>query len=497
MKHHHIEYGLWTLAVLLVLGICAWGVSVIAGDGLTLSIDTTPDKASVWVDGHYLGTTPVTADDIPPGDHLLRVRRHGHAGLIRRIHVLPENATFTFALQKLPGGSLELRTTPPGAQVFVDGEPRGNTPLVVADLRPSTYALRLRLINYLDWTGEFTIEPGQTVKRSLALKSRTEAAYLAAIAENPKNLEARTDLAHYYILRDEWKKSEDAFTEALVTLARHPSETSHYANRLYQEVEKVFRSMFKYSDLTRGRKVIVNSFVRASRVVPDYETYYRVALHYAIDSNDTARLQDVAEAGLLNLPANRQWLIAGMHRYISVKRTGDGEITFLEQKVKKNPNDFVCRLKLSACLGQRGRHSEALKQVEAMAPLAKSAPVKAQLLADAARLRERLRDYAGAGNDYVRAAEAEPEAKDKAPFLRKAARAFGRAGRSKEELRAWGQAVAHQANVEVACEWRLEWAKLCIRMKQKPKAQTILREVLKLSKNQTTRSRAAELLKQT
>jgi len=497
MKRHHIEYGLWTLAVLLILGLFAWGALVVTANGLPISVETTPPQASVWIDGHYLGTTPLTLEDVPPGEHVLRVTRHGHAPMVRRVRASAETPRLHFDLRKLPGGSLDVRSDPPGAEVFIDGESRGRTPVVVRELRPNTYALRLTLVNYLNWTGSFSIAPGQTVQRSVPLRSRTEAGYLGAILENPKNIEARTDLTHYYILRDEWTKAEDALTEALVVLAKHPGDTSHYATRLYQEVEKIFRMMFKYSDSDRGRTAVLNSFVRATRIVPKYELFYRIALHYAIDSNATARVRDVAEAGILKLPSSRYWLTSGLPRRISARRTADEEVTFLERRIAKRPGDFVCRLQLSARLRQRGRTAEALKQYDAMVPLAKSVRVKAQLLADMGKLWERRRDHAKAADAYLRAAKVETEKSLKASLHRTAARALGKAGRSTEELAAWEQAVTNQTDVEVACEWRLEWAKLCIRSKQKTRARTILNQVLGQSKNETTRSRAATLLNKT
>ena len=499
MKLRHLEYGLWTLVVTALLGVLAWGALVVIpgtrGRSGTLAVETVPSRASAWIDAEYVGTTPVAVEDVPAGEHVLRLSRYGHVPVVRRVRVeATGNAPLRLRLEKLPGGSLEVRSSPPGAEILIDGESRGRTPLAVPGLAPGTCELRLRLVNYLDWTETLTVEPGEALRRDVALRSRTEAGYLAAIIENPRNLEARTDLAHYYILRDEWKKAEDAFTEALVTMATHPSETSHYASRLYQEVEKVYRMMFTYSDLERGRVLIVTSFVRAARIVPEYEVFYRVALHYAIGMNATDRVRETAEAGLLNLPESRQWLTMGLPSYVEATHSGDAEIKFLEERIAANPKDFVCRLQLAVGLRHRGRIDDALKHYEALVGLTRMPRVQAQLLADAGKLWESRRDYVKAAEAYRKAADVETEPKPKAVFGHAAARNFAQAGRPADELAAWERAVASQPDVEVACEWRIEWAKLCIREKQEPRARVLLTEVLKLSKNATTRSRAEELL---
>lgn len=41
------------------------------------------------------------------------------------------------------GGSAEIRTSPPGASVFVDGEFRGVSPVMIDHLTPETHALRV------------------------------------------------------------------------------------------------------------------------------------------------------------------------------------------------------------------------------------------------------------------------------------------------------------------------------------------------------------------
>jgi hypothetical protein len=48
------------------------------------------------------------------------------------------------AVKRRPTGGLDVKSTPPGAQVFVDGKSRGVTPLTLADLPAGRHAIELR-----------------------------------------------------------------------------------------------------------------------------------------------------------------------------------------------------------------------------------------------------------------------------------------------------------------------------------------------------------------
>ena len=496
MTLRHFEYGLWTLAVVTLLGIFCWGAVAITAKGASCTLVTTPRRASAWIDGQYVGTTPLTAETLSPGRHVLRIRKFEHVTLVREIELSTGVNERHFDLEKLPSGSLRIESTPSGAGVFVDGEFRGETPLTIGSLGIGARRVRLSRINYLDWSGIVGIEKDAVAHQKIVLKSRTEAGYLADIKADPKNTKAVTDLAHYYILQSRWKEAEDAFTDAFVATAKHP-QAAGYSDRVYQEVEKVFRSMFKYSDQKRGREVLVNAFVRAIEVCPDYKLHYRIAVHFAVLMNRTAPVQKVVEAGILRFDGSTSWITMSLPRRITAPRSLSQLASTLEARIRGNPKDFVCRFQLAAIRRQRGRIDDVIRHYGELATLAKSARVKSNLLGRIGRLWEKKRNYAKAAEAYRKAVAAEPEKKDRASWQQKLALVLARLKRNAEALTAWERAVANQENKEVACEWRIEWAKLCLRQNLRPRARAILNDVLKLSKSDGTRSRARELLKKT
>jgi hypothetical protein len=83
-------------------------------------------------------------------------------------------------------GSLAVISNPPGAEIFIDGDFKGVSPVTITGLSPGTHRILLTLKEYSNATTNLTILPGQTQKHSAELKkiSRPSAIdlFLAAAA---------------------------------------------------------------------------------------------------------------------------------------------------------------------------------------------------------------------------------------------------------------------------------------------------------------------------
>jgi len=58
-------------------------------------------------------------------------------------------------------GSVTITSSPPGADVVLDGEFRGLAPVRVASLSPGTHTISLTLPCFREHTEQFTVEPGE------------------------------------------------------------------------------------------------------------------------------------------------------------------------------------------------------------------------------------------------------------------------------------------------------------------------------------------------
>jgi hypothetical protein len=108
-----------------------------------LTVSSNPAGAQVYVDNTERGTTPLTVT-LAAGSHLVELRGSGEP---RTMPVTIAAGAQTSQYIELPSaaavGSLQVRTEPAGAQVSVDGVPRGKSPVLVENLTPGEHAVAL------------------------------------------------------------------------------------------------------------------------------------------------------------------------------------------------------------------------------------------------------------------------------------------------------------------------------------------------------------------
>jgi hypothetical protein len=105
----------------------------------SLRIESVPPDATVTIDGTPRGQTPLTLS-LPPGyyklDVSLRERRESSTVKVEDGVEFVHRMTLT---PIGPLGTLQITSTPAGATVKVDGEPKGSTPVTVADVPPGDH----------------------------------------------------------------------------------------------------------------------------------------------------------------------------------------------------------------------------------------------------------------------------------------------------------------------------------------------------------------------
>ena len=145
----------------VVLGVCvglagawfawqAWAVTPARAGRLnpapavaegTAVFNSVPEGASIAIDGTPRGVTPLRVS-LPVGAHSVQIT----SGAVSRqlpITIEPGSVVSQYvefaAAPVTLGGRLEIGSEPPGAQVTLDGIPKGTTPVVVADVPPGQH----------------------------------------------------------------------------------------------------------------------------------------------------------------------------------------------------------------------------------------------------------------------------------------------------------------------------------------------------------------------
>jgi hypothetical protein len=122
----------------------------------TLHLLITPSLSTVRYDGMDAGIVPpngiLILREVIPGNHVITVSKEGFLDNTTEIFMQKNDIMkISIVLQPIESGPLSVTSTPPGAQVILDGQAVGITPLTVQDVTGGTHSLRLTLNGYSDY----------------------------------------------------------------------------------------------------------------------------------------------------------------------------------------------------------------------------------------------------------------------------------------------------------------------------------------------------------
>ncbi len=120
--------------------------------------------ARVSVGGADVGNTPVSDAPVEAGDYELVVSLDRYRDFSRNISVAGREVEQHFEVELQPAwAEVSLASEPPGAEVLVDGEPVGQTPLT-AEILEGGRLLTLRLPRHKAWQDQLEIVAGESMQ---------------------------------------------------------------------------------------------------------------------------------------------------------------------------------------------------------------------------------------------------------------------------------------------------------------------------------------------
>ncbi len=136
----------------------------------SLSINSSPSGAEVYLNGVYRGLTPLLISNLYPGTYQIQLRKSGYKDFISSINVIPgTTSSYNFTLIPLLG-TINIFSNPSGAEVYIDRVYKGKTPLSLTDIPSGTYDLRITLSGYEEYFERITLAPGEVKQVSVNLK---------------------------------------------------------------------------------------------------------------------------------------------------------------------------------------------------------------------------------------------------------------------------------------------------------------------------------------
>jgi len=420
-----------------------------------LEVRSGPSPAEVRLDGRFVGLTPRRMENVATGEHLVKVRLQGYRPHAQRCQVASPGRRLNVQMEKTATGALAVKSKPDGAEVILDGQSRGNTPLEVEGLAPGSYHLVLRRAGHEFWSREVVVKGGGRAEVRGEMENSVLKFLNAAVLANPKDLHYWTELGHYLGCHDMIDESVAAFREGL--------ELCMNSKPPPKEIRRHFQMLARQMARRVGRRNRAEYRRKAS------EMFAEIARKHAREPQAIGRLARMLETQRRPADALRLYVGAcratkgadarlatrGFAVALRVKRLPEAE-EILGMARKMRPTDYLMRQEMAkACLTGYSRFTGA--------PQRKVLGLAEELYAEVAKLTVKRSVRAQAHYGAARAQS----------FAKEHAKAVASYRRAAEEL------LAAKGSRRKWAEWQFERANLLVKLGKTAEARALLEKIVK------------------
>ena len=145
---------------------------------VTMSVDA---DAEIWINDQKRGTRTFTGE-LSYGTYLVECRQQGHRSSQQEITLTKDNAGQQISLPKPTPiyGSIDINSTPIEADIYIDDNKIGVSPMFVQDYLIGTHTIKLSKAGHSDFSQVITVEEGQTFEVNAKLENGREVAISTA-----------------------------------------------------------------------------------------------------------------------------------------------------------------------------------------------------------------------------------------------------------------------------------------------------------------------------
>jgi len=137
------------------------------------SIDSSPQGAQFQVDGKSdpSWVTPFTLMGLSPGKHIISMNKSGYSADLHSVDIVSGSQASLVIHLSAVNALLVVNSTPPGAEVVIDGRPTGRVTPAQFAVEKGNHTALLRRQGYLDETVTADLGPAQNFQYAPVLKA--------------------------------------------------------------------------------------------------------------------------------------------------------------------------------------------------------------------------------------------------------------------------------------------------------------------------------------
>ena len=147
-------------------------------DRASIQVTSNPAGAGVYLDGLSKGVTPSSGyldiSDLSPGTYTIHLTLSGYTDYTTQItlsrnEVATISADLTSTYVPSEYGALSVQSTPSGADVFLDNEYKGITPVTLQKISTGSHTILIKNEGFSSYSGDVYIVPDQASALSVTL----------------------------------------------------------------------------------------------------------------------------------------------------------------------------------------------------------------------------------------------------------------------------------------------------------------------------------------
>jgi tetratricopeptide (TPR) repeat protein len=184
---------------------------------------SSPSGATVFLNGRWIGATPLRVEDLEPGTYAVRFEKYGHDPVLCKQELEKPGHQVSVELQPVSAGRLVVEVQPKGAEVLLDGVLVGHTPLTLNSVTTGPHELLVRRTNFQPYMRRLDLKAGETqtfagvAMQDLILKALQERRRM-----EPWRISNATELATYLFLTGQQTAAAEMVMQAIDVTVNPP-----------------------------------------------------------------------------------------------------------------------------------------------------------------------------------------------------------------------------------------------------------------------------------
>ena len=150
-----------------------------------ISISSDPSGAAISIDGRECGITPLKSK-IVPGTYILKISKINYEPSWTKIICAPKSSKTAEVILKPISASVMIRSNPPGAELQINGETIGETPLTIHDQPIGKYSGILKKPGYISTEVTWEISNHRPQIKTTVLNSNMGSLVITSTPPNAK-----------------------------------------------------------------------------------------------------------------------------------------------------------------------------------------------------------------------------------------------------------------------------------------------------------------------